>query len=261
MSAPFHDAATSAAPEHDVGSQPTNHTIPSTDSSEFHDSEKDIVIKDDPNSISTAAESSVVHPSRKPSDEEQPTTTVPSPEFTQPDALKPTTSRADTMKPYQIFVIMFSLCLALFLAALDVTIITTALPTIAGHFAATAADYTWIGSAYLLANSASVPVWGKLSDIWGRKPVILQANIIFMIGSLVAALSTSVGMLIGGRVIQGVGGGGLIVLVNICVSDLFSMRDRGKYFGFLGMVWAIASAVGPVVGGVFTEKVSWRWCL
>ena len=171
-----------------------------------------------------------------------------------------TTSQAETMATSRIFIIMFSLCLALFLAALDVTIITTALPTIAEVFKATAADYTWIGSAYLLANAASTPLWGKISDIWGRKPIILLANFVFMIGSLVCALAHSIGMLIGGRVIQGIGGGGLIILVNICISDLFSMRDRAKYYGIVGMTWAIASALGPVLGGLFTQKVSWRWC-
>lgn len=155
---------------------------------------------------------------------------------------------------------MGSLCMALFLAALDVTIITTALPTIAGHFNASAASYTWIGSAYLLANAASTPLWGKLSDIWGRKPVLMLANLVFMIGSLIAALAVSVGMLIAGRAVQGVGGGGLVILVNICVADLFSMRDRPKWYGIMGMVWAVASGVGPVIGGAFTEKISWRWC-
>jgi sugar phosphate permease len=169
-------------------------------------------------------------------------------------------SRADKFSKSRILIIMFSLCTALFLAALDVTIITTALPTIAGHFHASTSGYTWVGSAYLLANAASVPLWGKLSDIWGRKPMILWANIIFMAGSLIAALSNSIGLLIGGRVIQGIGGGGLVILVNICIADLFSMRDRPKYYGIVGMVWAIASGVGPVIGGVFTEKISWRWC-
>lgn len=174
--------------------------------------------------------------------------------------LEKTESRADQFSKARITIIMFSLSMALFLAALDVTIITTALPTIAQHFDASAADYTWVGSAYLLANAASVPLWGKLSDIWGRKPMIIMANIIFMAGSLIAAVCNSIGLLIGGRVIQGIGGGGLVILVNICVADLFSMRDRPKYYGMLGMVWAIASGVGPVVGGGFTEGVSWRWC-
>ncbi|KEF60059.1 DNA repair protein RAD50 [Exophiala aquamarina CBS 119918] len=175
-------------------------------------------------------------------------------------ALEKTSSRADAFSKARIGIIMFSLGMALFLAALDVTIITTALPTIAQHFNASAADYTWVGSSYLLANAASVPLWGKLSDIWGRKPMIIMANVIFMAGSLIAAVSNSIGLLIGGRVIQGIGGGGLVILVNICVADLFSMRDRPKYYGMLGMVWAIASGVGPVVGGGFTEGVSWRWC-
>lgn len=159
----------------------------------------------------------------------------------------------------QTTIIMASLCLSVFLAALDISIITTALPTISEHFHSTA-GYTWIGSAYLLANAASTPLWGKFSDIWGRKPVLLCASVIFFIGSLLAAVSVSIEMLIAARAIQGIGGGGLIILVNISISDLFSMRKRGQYFGMIGMVWAFASAVGPILGGVFTERVSWRWC-
>jgi fucose permease len=156
-------------------------------------------------------------------------------------------------------IIMLSLCASVFLAALDTTIITTALPTISEYFHSNA-GYTWIGSAYLLANAASTPSWGKFSDIWGRKPILLVAAAIFFIGSLLAGVSVSIGMLIAARAVQGIGGGGLIILVNICISDLFSMRNRGTYFGVIGMVWAFASAVGPILGGVFTEKVSWRWC-
>ncbi|KAH7001508.1 major facilitator superfamily-domain-containing protein [Ilyonectria destructans] len=159
----------------------------------------------------------------------------------------------------QTFLIMFALCTALFLAALDMTIITTAIPTIANEFKSSV-GYIWIGSAYLLGNAAFVPTWGKVSDIFGRKPVILAAAVIFWIGSLLCALSKSMGMLIAARAIQGLGGGGLIVLPNIAISDLFSMRNRGMYFGILGMVWALASAVGPVLGGVFTTKATWRWC-
>lgn len=155
--------------------------------------------------------------------------------------------------------IMLALCMAVFLAALDVTIITTALPTISEDFHSTA-GYTWIGSAFLLANSASIPSWGKISDIFGRKPMLLLANIIFMVGSLVAALSNSIGMLIAARAIQGIGGGGLIILVNIVIADLFSLRRRGAFYGVIGGVWAIASAIGPIIGGVFTQDVTWRWC-
>ncbi len=107
---------------------------------------------------------------------------------------------------------------------LQQTIVTTAIPTISARYRASQADYTWIGSAYLLAASASTSIWGKLSDIWGRKPTLLVANFIFFVGSLMAALSINMRMLIASRAIQGIGGGGLIILANICISDLFSMR-------------------------------------
>nr|POF20005.1 efflux pump fus6 [Quercus suber] len=89
--------------------------------------------------------------------------------------------------------------------------------------------------------------------------MILAANIIFMIGSLVAALSNSIGMLIAARAVQGLGAGGLIILSNILIGDLFPLRDRGKYYGMIGAVWAIASSIGPIIGGAFTQKVTWRW--
>ncbi|KAE8450586.1 hypothetical protein EG329_005930 [Mollisiaceae sp. DMI_Dod_QoI] len=172
----------------------------------------------------------------------------------------PTSDRPeDTRTKFETTVIMASLCMSVFLAALDITIITTALPTISEHFHSNA-GYTWIGSAYLLANAASTPSWGKFSDIWGRKPILLVAAAVFFVGSLIAALSVNIGMLIVARAIQGIGGGGLIILTNICIGDLFSMRSRGAYYGIIGMVWAFASGVGPILGGVFTEKVSWRWC-
>lgn len=148
--------------------------------------------------------------------------------------------------------------MAVFLAALDITIITTALPTISEHFHSYS-GYLWIGASYQLAAAACTPLWGKISDIWGRKPILLVANVIFLVGSLVAALSNSMGMLIAARAVQGCGGGGLLVLVNITIGDLFSLRSRGAFYGIVGGVWAIASALGPIIGGAFTDKVSWRW--
>ncbi|KAL1603858.1 hypothetical protein SLS60_005450 [Paraconiothyrium brasiliense] len=159
----------------------------------------------------------------------------------------------------KIALIMLSLGIAVLLVALDITIVTTALPTIAEQFHS-ASGYTWVGSAYLIANSAATPIWGKVSDIFGRKPILLVTNAIFFVGSLLAAVSVNMNMLIAARVIQGIGGGGLIVLVNICISDLFAMRERGAYFGIIGGVWALASSLGPIVGGAFTQNVSWRWC-
>jgi hypothetical protein len=140
----------------------------------------------------------------------------------------------ETRTRLQTTVIILALASALFLAALDVTIVTVAIPTIAQEFNSTA-GYTWIGSAYMLATAAAAPMWGKISDIWGRKPVLLIAVAVFWVGSLLSAVSVSMGMLIVARAVQGVGGGGIVILVNVCISDLFSMRKRGEFF--LGFFW------------------------
>lgn len=120
--------------------------------------------------------------------------------------------------------------MAVFLAALDVTIITTALPSIAAELHS-ASGYTWVGAAYLLGAASSTPIWGKLSDVFGRKPVLLVANIVFFVGSLLAGVSVSMSMLIASRAIQGVGGGGLLTVVNIAIADLFSPRYVAAVLG------------------------------
>jgi MFS family permease len=120
--------------------------------------------------------------------------------------------------------ILGALYLSLFIAALDATVVSTAIPTISAHFQS-ASGYTWIGGAYLLSNAATGPIWAKLSDIWGRKPIVLASIAMFFLSSIVCATSTSMGMLIAGRAIQGAAAGGLILLANITISDLFDMRS------------------------------------
>ncbi|KAL3477764.1 major facilitator superfamily domain-containing protein [Aspergillus californicus] len=154
---------------------------------------------------------------------------------------------------------MMSLCLSVLLSALDLTIVTPAIPAIVGTFKTTA-GYTWVGGAYTLAYAAITPVWGSVADIWGRKPIMLISMAVFLVGSLVCALAPHMNALIIGRVIQGLGGSGMGIMVNIVVSDMFSLRDRGLYLATTSIVWAVGSTIGPVLGGVFTTKLSWRWC-
>lgn len=117
-----------------------------------------------------------------------------------------------------------ALTLSIFLAALDTVLIPTALPSITRDFHIPDSLYAWVASAYLLTNAASIPLWGKLSDIFGRKPIVLLANTVFLLGSILCAASNSASMLVAGRCVQGLGGGGINVLVYICVADLFDAR-------------------------------------
>ncbi|KAH6866779.1 MFS transporter-like protein [Alternaria rosae] len=155
--------------------------------------------------------------------------------------------------------IITALFLSLFVSALDATIVSTALPTISRDLNS-ATGYTWIGGAYLLANAASGPIWAKLSDIWGRKPIMLAALAVFFASSTVCATAKTMQELIIGRAFQGTAGGGLILLVHVCISDLFSLRQRSLLMGFTEGIWALAGGIGPVLGGIFASLVTWRWC-
>ncbi|MCJ1383356.1 hypothetical protein MMC17_006469 [Xylographa soralifera] len=160
------------------------------------------------------------------------------------------------LRTYAILVALYPV---IFVAALDQTIIATSIPTIAADLHS-ASGYVWIGGAYLLANAATGPIWAKCSDIWGRKPALLGAVGVFAVASIIAAVSKSMQMLIAARALQGTAGGGLIQLVSITISDLFSMRSRALYQGLLGVMWALAGSAGPLIGGAFTQLVNWRWC-
>ncbi|KAK4579854.1 hypothetical protein LTR86_000055 [Recurvomyces mirabilis] len=180
-------------------------------------------------------------------------------EYDEPASEDANDNRTPTRTNGRIAVIMCALALALFLSALDSTIVTTALPSIAEHFHSSS-GYTWVGSAYLLGNATSTPILAKVSDIFGRKPMLITANFVFLIGSLVAGLSSSIGMLIAARAVQGVGGGGLNVLVSIVIGDIIPLRVRGAFYGAMGGIWTLSLAIGPIVGGALTQSASWRWC-
>ncbi|KAF2634359.1 MFS general substrate transporter [Massarina eburnea CBS 473.64] len=173
----------------------------------------------------------------------------------------PSASSASSSRPSIATLLCFSaLTLSIFLVALDTVLIPTALPSISLDFNIPDSLYAWMGSAYLLSNGASIPFWGKLSDVFGRKPIILISNSIFLLGSIICAVSGSATTLVAGRTVQGLGGGGVNVLVYVCVADMFAIRDRSFYMGIVGAMYAVASALGPVLGGVFAEKATWRCC-
>jgi EmrB/QacA subfamily drug resistance transporter len=146
----------------------------------------------------------------------------------------------------------------MFLAALDQSIVGTALPQIVSDLGGLE-HLSWVVTAYLLTSTASTPLWGKISDLNGRRPMFQAAIIIFLVGSLIAGAATSMTMLIAGRAVQGLGGGGLIALALAIIGDIVPPRERGRYQGMFGAVFGVSSVAGPLLGGFFTDGPGWRW--
>ncbi len=158
----------------------------------------------------------------------------------------------------RVYLIFGALVLGMLLAALDQTVVSTALPTIVGDLHG-AAHLSWVVTAYLLASTVSMPLWGKLGDLYGRKLFFQAAIIIFLVGSILSGLSQSMIELILFRAVQGLGGGGLMIGAQSIIGDILSPRERGRYMGIFGAMFGVVTVIGPLIGGLMVEYLSWRW--
>src|SRR3984893_7264654 len=160
------------------------------------------------------------------------------------------------LRPNEVRTILMSLMLTMFLAALDQTIVATALPPI-GRQLRDVSSLSWVITAYLLASTAVAPVFGTLSDIYGRRAMIITALSLFIAGSILCAVAPNMPVLILGRGLQGLGGGGIMPVVQTVISDVISPRERGQYQAYFSGVWMAAGLGGPVLGGLFAEHLHW----
>ncbi|WP_213814124.1 MDR family MFS transporter [Glaciihabitans sp. dw_435] len=163
------------------------------------------------------------------------------------------------MSHRQVLESISGLLLGLFVAVLASTVVSTSLPRIIGDLKGDQTAYTWVVTSTLLATTVSTPIWGKLSDLFNRKLLVQISLVVFVLGSALAGLAQNTDTLIVFRVLQGLGAGGLISLVQVLFSDIISPRDRGRYVGILGAVIAVGTAGGPLLGGVITDSIGWRF--
>ena len=154
--------------------------------------------------------------------------------------------------------ILAALMLTMMLAAMDSTIVSTAIPQIVGDLGGFT-KFSWVFSIYLLAQVVTIPIYGKLADIFGRKKVLIFGIIIFLLGSVACAFSWNISSLIIFRGIQGLGAGSIMATVNTIAGDIYSVEERAKIQGYLSSMWGISAIIGPAIGGALAEYISWHW--
>ena len=162
------------------------------------------------------------------------------------------------MMSHRTVIVTIGVLFSLFMAAVEVTVVATAMPTIVSQLGGLA-SYSWVFSAYMVASTTTIPIYGKLSDLYGRRPVFLFAMGLFLAGSVLSGQSRSMDQLIAFRALQGLGAGGLMPLSFIIIGDMFSFEKRARMQGLFSGVWGIASIVGPLLGGFLVDTLSWRW--
>src|SRR5204862_4734720 len=153
---------------------------------------------------------------------------------------------------------VISLLLSLSMAAMEMTVVSTAMPTVVGdlggiHY------YSWVFTAYLLTSTVTVPLYGKLADLYGRKPVLLAGIGVFLVGSMASGLAQGIGALIAFRAVQGLGAGAMQPTTLTIVGDIYNLEERSRMQGVFGAVWGVAGLVGPLLGGIIVKYLSWRW--